>query len=47
MSDIDQKREELKKLYRSDGWMYKVKKMSDAQVIAIYRRFAAEGKLGK
>lgn len=41
-------REELKKAYpKSDSWQEKVKKMSDAQVIAIYNRLKAQGKLGR
>jgi hypothetical protein len=47
MDDIEQKREELKKLYPSYSWQYKVDKMSPAQVTAIYLRFKSEGKLGK
>ena len=47
MGNVDQEREELKKLYSSDSWNDKVDKMSDSQVTAIYLRFKSEGKLGK
>lgn len=38
MSDIDQKRDYVMGLYKSDGWKAKVRKMPDNQVIAIYMR---------
>lgn len=41
-------REEIKKVYpKSPTWAEKVNKMSDEQVIAIYKKFLAQGKLGK
>jgi hypothetical protein len=38
MSDIDQKRDYVEGLYTGPGWKVKVRKMSDAQVVAIYLR---------
>lgn len=47
-SDLDQKREELKKVYpENSSWADKVNKMSLEQVTAIYLRFRSEGKLRK
>lgn len=46
MSDIDQKREAVKKVYSRENWdVAKVDKMPDSQVIAIYLRFQREQKL--
>lgn len=50
MSDLstEQKREAIRAVYKqSESWHAKCDKMSDAQVIAIYLRFKAEGKLAK
>lgn len=38
-------RERLKKVYSSTAWSQRVDKMSDSQVIAIYRRLQAQGKI--
>lgn len=38
MSDIEQKRAFVGEMYSSPGWKRKVRKMSDAQVFAIYMR---------
>lgn len=39
-------RESIKKVYpNSHTWAEKVDRMSDSQVVAIYLRFKAEGKL--
>ncbi len=38
-------REELKKVYPGQRWADKVNKMSDEQVVAIYIKFKAQGKL--
>lgn len=46
--DINQKREELKKVYpNSKQWHEKVNKMPENQVTAIFIRFQAQGRLGK
>ena len=43
---IEQMRAELIKVYApSDSWAFKVRKMSDNQVIAIFRRFQRDGKI--
>jgi hypothetical protein len=36
---IEQMRQFVEAQYPSDSWKYKVKKMSDAQIVAIYNRF--------
>lgn len=42
----DTEREQIKKVYSgSSSWSARVDKMSDSQVVAIYLRFKAEGKL--
>lgn len=47
-SDLDQKKQELLKLYpKSKGWAEKVKHMPSEQVTAIYLRYRSEGKLRK
>lgn len=47
-SDLDRKREELKKLYpKSTGWRKRVNQMSPEQVTAIYLKFLSERKLRK
>jgi hypothetical protein len=46
MSDIDQKRARIKDAYPGSGrWADMVARMPDNQVLAIYRRFMAEGKI--
>lgn len=43
---VEQMRVEVTKVYHnSDAWAFKVRKMSDNQVIAIYRRFQRNGKI--
>lgn len=39
------KREELKKAYPSPKWIEKVKKMTDAQVTAVYLRLKQQNKI--
>lgn len=47
-NDIDQKREELKKVYpNNQGWAARVANMPDSQVVAIFLKFQSEGKLGR
>ena len=43
--NTNQKRQELLKAYDSPKWHDKVKKMSDAQVVAIYLRLKQQNKL--
>lgn len=38
MSDIELKRDRVMGMYASPGWKAKVRKMSDAQVVAIFLR---------
>lgn len=38
MTDIEQKRAFVGEMYKSPGWKSKVRKMSDAQIFAIYMR---------
>lgn len=38
-------REQLKGVYKNESWAKKVDRMSDEQVIAIYRRLKSQGKL--
>lgn len=45
MSDIEVKRAAIMKAYDSDRWQEKVKKMPDAQVLAVYKKFLAEGRI--
>ena len=40
-----QMRHEISKVYKGAGWQKKVKKMNEDQVIAIYYKFLANGKL--
>lgn len=48
MADANKEREEVKNAYgNSESWAAKVDKMSDAQVIAIYYKFRAQGKIGR
>ena len=42
---IGQMRHEISKVYKSTRWQKKVEKMNEDQVIAIYYRFLANGKL--
>ena len=42
---VDQMREAIRKVYPGQGWQFKVDQMSDAQVIAVYKRFLNEKKL--
>lgn len=43
---VEQMRAEVIKVYASsDSWAFKVNKMSDNQVIAIFRRFQRDGKI--
>jgi len=42
---INQRRDNLKTVYPSPKWTHKVDKMSDNQVLAIYLRLQAQGKL--
>ena len=44
---IDQKREEVSRVYNWDGWASKVNEMPDKQVAAIYNRMLAGGDLRK
>lgn len=41
----EQMRHEISKVYKGAGWQKKVKKMNENQVIAIYYKFLANGKL--
>ena len=41
----EQMRHEIAKVYKGAGWQKKVKKMNENQVIAIYYKFLANGKL--
>lgn len=38
MTDIEQKRAFVGEMYPGEGWKSKVRKMSDAQIFAIYMR---------
>ena len=40
----NEKRAAIIRVYSSESWQQKVAKMSDAQVVAIYRKFLADGK---
>lgn len=40
----NEKRAAIARVYSSESWQEKVAKMSDNQVIAIYRKFLADGK---
>lgn len=42
---VQAEREAVKKIGKSPSWIDKVNRMSDAQIIAIYSRLKAEGKL--
>ena len=41
----EQMRHEISKVYKGAGWQKKVKKMNENQVITIYYKFLANGKL--
>ena len=41
----EQMRHEISKVYKGAGWQKKVEKMNENQVIAIYYKFLANGKL--
>ncbi len=41
----EQMRYEISKVYKGAGWQKKVKKMNENQVVAIYYKFLANGKL--
>ena len=43
----NEKRAAIARVYSSESWQEKVAKMSDNQVIAIYRKFLADGKFDK
>lgn len=43
--NVNMKRSELIKVYRTDTWKQKVKHMPDDQVHAVYARFKRERKL--
>lgn len=45
MDDITQKREKLKTAYKSESWAQRVDGMPDEQVVAIYLRLHAQGKV--
>ena len=48
MEQTYRRREALKNAYpKSESWHYKVDKMPDDQVNAIYIRLSTQGKLGK
>jgi hypothetical protein len=42
MSDIEKKRAFVYDMYPGKGWHAKVKKMSDAQIVAIYLKHQSE-----
>lgn len=42
---VEQMRESISKAYNTDSWKNKVKKMNEANVIAVYYRFLREGKI--
>ena len=45
MSEVERKRQALLSAYPGDKWAEKVKKMSEAQVIAIYMNLKRQNKL--
>lgn len=48
MADCQKERDAIKNVYaKSSSWAAKVDKMQDGQVIAIYNKFRAQGKLGR
>lgn len=42
---VEQMRGIISSVYKTKSWQDKVKKMPDGQIIAIYKRFLADGKL--
>lgn len=42
MDEIERKRNQLRQVYRTTTWQTKVDKMSDGQVIAVWKRFQFE-----
>lgn len=42
---VDQMRDEILRVYPWEGWVLRVKEMSDRQVAAIYNRMLASGDL--
>ena len=44
---VDQMREAITKVYDNPTWAYKVRRMADNQVIAIYRTMQKTGKFDK
>lgn len=45
MNDIEQKKQALLKAYSGPSWTNRVMNMTDAQIIAIYLRLKAQGKI--
>ena len=43
--DVERMRQTILPVYTSDAWKKRVKKMSSAQVFAIYIKFLKEGKI--
>ena len=43
----NEKRAAIARVYSSESWQQKVKKMPDAQVVAIYQKFLADGKFDR
>lgn len=44
---VDQMREAIAKVYDNPTWEYKVRRMADNQVIAIYKNFQRTGRFDK
>lgn len=42
---IDQMRDAIRKVYTGQAWQFKCDTFSDAQVIAVYKRFLHQNKL--
>lgn len=42
---VEQMRNNISKAYKSDSWQAKVRKMTDANVIAVYYKFLREGRI--
>lgn len=45
MNDTMQKRELVKRVYPNPTWARKVDRMSDEQIIAVFLRLVAQGKI--
>ncbi|MDB5716126.1 MAG: hypothetical protein JWO15_3523 [Sphingomonadales bacterium] len=45
MGTESKERAAVAQAYSSESWAYKVKHMSDAQVIAVYKRLKQQGKI--